>query len=92
MDQLLNRTGSDESHRPMPLLELITGQIETYEAEHHTLPDAPPAAMLAYLMKEQGLRQTDLAEELGGQSIAPALLKGKHEGNTRRVKAPAKRF
>lgn len=92
MDKLLDSIGSDESHRLMPLLDLITRQVEAYEAEHHALPDAPPAAVLAYLMQEQGLRQTDLAEELGGQSIASAILNGKRELNTRQVKALAKRF
>ena len=92
MDELLDRVGADESHRLMPLLDLITRQIEAYEAEHHALPDAPPAAVLAYLMQEHGLNQTGLAGELGGQSIVSAILNGKRELNTRQVKALAKRF
>ena len=92
MDELLDRIGADESHRLMPLLDLIARQIEAYEAEHHALPDAPPAAVLAYLMQERDLKQTDLAAELGGQSIVSAILNGKRELNTRQVKALAKRF
>ena len=92
MDALLDRIGTNESHRLMPLLDLITRQIEGYEADHHALPDAPAEAVLAYLMQEQGLRQTDLAGELGGQSIVSAILNGRRELNTRQVKALAKRF
>lgn len=62
------------------------------EAKNHTLPDATPAAVFAYLMEEQNLKQTDLVEELGGQSIVSAILNGKRELNTRQVKALATRF
>ena len=92
MDELLNRIGANESHRLMPLLDLVSQRIEIYEAEHQTLPEASPAAVLAYLMGEHNLRQTDLAEELGGQSIVSAILNGKRKLNTRQVKALAKRF
>jgi len=92
MDELLDRIGINESHRLMPLLDLVTREIETYEAKHHPLPEATPAAVLAYLMQEHNLKQTDLAEELGGQSIVSAILNGKRELNTRQVKALATRF
>ncbi len=92
MDELLDRIGANESHRLMPLLDLVTKEIESYEATNHDLPDASPAAVLAYLMAEHNLKQTDLAEELGGQSIVSAILNGKRELNTRQVKALATRF
>lgn len=92
MDELLDRIGADESYRLMPLLDLITRQIEAWDAQHHALPDTSPAAVLAYLMHEHALKQTDLAAELGGQSIVSAILSGKRELNTRQVKALAKRF
>ena len=92
MDELLERIGSDESHPLMPLLDLLAKQIEAHEAEHHNLPDATPAEVLQYLMEEHQLKQTDLAEELGGQSVVSAILNGKRELNTRQVKALAGRF
>ena len=92
MDELLERIGTDESHRLMPLLDLVTRRIEAYEAEHHAVPEASPAQVLAYLMDEHGLKQADLADEMGGQSIVSAILNGKRELNTRQVKALAKRF
>ena len=92
MDELLDRIGANESHRLMPLLDLVTQRVEAWEAQHHTLPEASPSAVLAYLMEEHNLKQTDLADELGGQSIVSAILNGKRELNTRQVKALAKRF
>jgi HTH-type transcriptional regulator/antitoxin HigA len=92
MDELLERIGSDESHPLMPLLDLLAKQIEAYEGEHHNLPDATPAEMLEYLREEHYLKQTDLAEELGGQSLVSAILSGKRKLNTRQVKALAARF
>jgi len=92
MEELLDRIGVNESHRLMPLLDLVTREVESYEAKHQTLPEASPAAVLAFLMAEHNLKQTDLAEELGGQSIVSAILNGKRELNTRQVKALATRF
>jgi len=92
MDELLDRIGANESHRLMPLLDLVTKEVEAYEAKHQVLPEAAPAQVLAYLMEEHGLKQTDLAEELGGQSIVSSILNGKRELNTRQVKALASRF
>ncbi|OGS90965.1 MAG: hypothetical protein A2Z95_06815 [Gallionellales bacterium GWA2_60_18] len=92
MDELLDRIGTNESHRLMPLLDLVTKEVETYEAKQQALPEATPAKVLAYLMEEHQLKQTDLAEELGGQSIVSAILNGKRELNTRQVKALAARF
>ena len=92
MDELLERIGAEESHPLMPLLDLLAKQIEAYEMEHHQLPEATPAEVLRYLMEEHHLKQTDLADELGGQSVASAILNGKRELNTRQVKALAARF
>ncbi|OGS96334.1 MAG: hypothetical protein A3K04_12590 [Gallionellales bacterium RBG_16_56_9] len=92
MDELLDRIGANESHRLMPLLDLVTKEVESYEATNHAMPDASPAAVLTYLMAEHNLKQTDLTEDLGGQSIVSAILNGKRELNIRQVKALATRF
>ena len=38
MDELLDRIGANESHRLMPLLDLVTREIETYEAKDEADP------------------------------------------------------
>jgi HTH-type transcriptional regulator/antitoxin HigA len=92
MDDLLGQIGADESHPLISLLDLVTRQIGTYEAEQHALPEATPAEVLRYLMEEHGLKQVDLADELGGQSIVSAVLRSRRELNVRQSKALAKRF
>jgi HTH-type transcriptional regulator / antitoxin HigA len=92
MDELLDRVGANESHPLVPLLDLVSKSIEAYEMQHHALPEASPEQVLSYLMAEHDLTQTDLAEELGGQSVVSAILNGKRELNARQVKALAKRF
>ena len=92
MDELLDRIGANESHRLMPLLDLVTKEVESYEATNHAMPDASPVAVLTYLMAEHNLKQTDLTGDLGGQSIVSAILNGKRELNIRQVKALATRF
>lgn len=92
MDELLDRIGANESHRLMPLLDLITKEVEAYETKQQTMPEATPAQALAFLMEEHNLKQADLAAALGGQSIVSAILNGKRELNMRQVKALATRF
>ncbi len=48
--------------------------------------------LIPHLMEEHNLKQSDLAEELGGQSIVSAILNGKRKLNTRQVKVLSKRF
>jgi len=48
--------------------------------------------MLEYLMELQGLKQEDLSDELGGQSIVSAVLSGKRELNKKQIQKLAKRF
>lgn len=61
MDELLDRIGANESHRLMPLLDLVTKEVDAYEAKQQTMPEATPAQVLAFLMEEHNLKQTDLA-------------------------------
>lgn len=43
-------------------------------------------------MKENGLRQVDLAEEIGSQGVVSEILNGKRAINARQAKALASRF
>lgn len=48
--------------------------------------------MLKYLMELQGLTQTDIQRELGGQPNVSAVLKGTRKLNARQIQALAKRL
>src|SRR6266581_4914420 len=68
LDTLLDAIGTNETHPLGDLLDLLATQIEAYERQQPTMPEATPLEVLRYLMEEHGLTQTDLAEDLGGQS------------------------
>ena len=66
--------------------------IEDYEPRHHAIPDAEPKEVLRFLMEQHGLKQADLADELGGQPVVSAILNGDRAINVRQAKELAKRF
>lgn len=75
-------------------LDLLADLIADYEKQTSEAlkTSITGAEMLAYLMEEHSLKQSDLKKELGAQSIASEILNGKRKLNLRQVKALAKRF
>ena len=92
MNQLLDVVGENERHPLAGLLDLVGDLVAGYEARAQSVPDAPPREVLQLLMRERGLTQTALRDELGGQSVVSDILKGKREINGRQAKALAARF
>jgi len=92
MNALIEDVGDNESHPNIDLLDLVSQLVADYEAEHVDIPDAPPAAVLRYLMTEGGLAQADLKAELGSQSVVSEILSGRRKINVRQAKALAERF
>ena len=91
VDAILDEIGEDEKHPMAELVDAISVFIEKYEAEHVSIPAAKPAAVLKFLMREHGLRQSDLPE-IGSQGVVSEVLAGKRELNARQIKRLAKRF
>ena len=74
------------------LASLLADRIRDYEARAHPWPDdSTPAAVLALLMAEHGLRQGDL-REVGSQGVVSEILADKRALNLRQIKALSKRF
>lgn len=73
-------------------LKTLTELVGDYERTQFKAPTTSGAEMLAYMMDLQGLNQTDLSKELGGQPVVSKILKGERELNLRQVRALAKRF
>lgn|ERR1035438_8621321 len=74
------------------LLLLLAERIREYEERAHPWPEtSTPASLLAFLMVQHGLRQSDLPE-FGSQSVVSAVLSDKRVLNLRQVKALAARF
>jgi HTH-type transcriptional regulator/antitoxin HigA len=89
---LLEAIGANEAHPLGDLLDLLATQIGAYEAQQPTMPEATPLEVLRSLMEEHVLTQTGIAEDVGGQSVVSAILRGKRELNARHIAALAARF
>ncbi len=92
VEQVFDQVAADPSHSLGGLVDLLADRIRAYEDRVHPWPESStPATVLASLMEEHGLNQSDLPE-VGAQSVVSAVLAGKRTLNLRQVKALAKRF
>ncbi len=92
VDQVFDEVARDPAHPLGGLVDLLADRIRSYEDRVHPWPDtSTQASVLAGLMEEHGLKQSDLPE-VGAQSVVSAVLAGKRQLNLRQVKALAKRF
>jgi HTH-type transcriptional regulator / antitoxin HigA len=86
---------TSESH-PTPAqteaIELLTLLIERYEDEHYALPQASPADVLRFLLSQHGLKQRDIAADLGGESVVSEVLSGKRRLSVSHIEQLSKRF
>jgi HTH-type transcriptional regulator/antitoxin HigA len=73
-------------------IELLTLLIERYEQEQFSLPKASPVQVLRFLLERHGLRQRDIAAELGSESVVSEVLSGKRKLNTAHIEQLSKRF
>jgi HTH-type transcriptional regulator/antitoxin HigA len=92
MNQLLDVVGDDEEHELADMLELLGQLVEDFENAHHSLPDAEPGQVLRFLMEQHDLKQADLTQEIGTQSVVSEILNGHRQINVRQAKALAQRF
>ena len=90
-DMLSDVVASSKKHALLDLFELVSELIRTYEYEHFRAPDAKPEALLAFLMEQHQLKQSDLPE-VGSQGVVSELLRGNRELNIRQIKALSDRF
>lgn len=92
VDKVFDDVANDPAHPLGGLVDLLADRLREYENRVHPWPDtSTPATVLASLMEEHGLKQTDLPE-VGAQSVVSAVLAGKRQLNLRQVKSLAQRF
>jgi HTH-type transcriptional regulator/antitoxin HigA len=72
--------------------KLLIFLIADYEAKHFTIEKASGVEALKELMDTNGLRQKDLAEDLGGESIVSLILKEKRLLNRQQMEKLSQRF
>lgn len=68
--------------------------VEAYERKHYetNLERITGAEILAFLMEQHSLKQSDLAKELGGQSTVSDILSGKRILNSQQITALSEHF
>lgn len=74
------------------LAELPTLLITDYEEKRYRLKPAKPAEVVEELMRANGLRQKDLLDVFGTESIVSEVLSGKRELNKDHIKRLSERF
>lgn len=74
------------------LAELLTLLISDYEDKNYQLPVAEPREVVRELMRANGLRQKDLVDVFGTESIASEVLNGKRNLNKEQIKRLSERF
>jgi HTH-type transcriptional regulator / antitoxin HigA len=72
--------------------KLLVVLIADYEARHVRLEEASGVDVLKELMEANGLRQKDLAEDLGGESIVSLILQEKRQLNRQQIERLSERF
>ena len=92
LNALLDAGAADETHPLADLAATLGELIGDYDDAHYPAKDVAPSEMLRFLMDQHGLKQTDLADELGSQGVVSELLNGKRDLNLRQMRALAGRF
>ena len=91
LDSLIDEIGDNDAHQLAPVMETVGKLIENYENQACIIEDASPVEVLKYLMREHGLKQSDL-KEIGSQGIVSEILAGKRTLNIEQIKKVSKRF
>ena len=91
LNELIDEVGTDEAHPLYSLLDTLSIVLQAYEDTHYPIPDCEGADVLAYLLEEHGLSESDLPE-IGPQHIVRDILDGQQELEIRQIRALANRF
>lgn len=92
--QTIEKMTSKEKRQILDYMDALGLLVEAYEkkAFANDLDDVSGAETLEFLMEEHSLRQSDLAKELGSQSVVSEILSGKRHLNSQQILALSKRF
>ena len=79
VEQLMDAEPETEA---FDLLEVWTTLIEDYEARHHAIDFPDPVEAIKFRMEQEGMKQKDLAEILGGSKSRVSELLNRKRGLT----------
>lgn len=92
--QLLERLTSKKkvSKAEAKLIELLILLVESYEDRNYSVPNAGPLDIIRHLMEAHALRQKDLVDVFGTESIVSDVLNGKRELTKEHIRRMSIRF
>ena len=90
-DQLVDQAGAKADHPLSDLLDVVLELMESWEDDNVSVQKQSPKDMLSYLIKDNGLKQTDLAN-IVSQGTLSNILRGKREISKQLAKKLAERF
>lgn len=91
LDVVVDEVRDAVGHPLEGAMHYLGSLIEEWEDEHVQIPESTPAELLAYLMEEHGLSQSDLAD-VAPQPHISAILHGKRTISKAIAKKLAERF
>lgn len=88
------KVGSKEKKQILIYMDALGLLVEEYEKKVFAvnLDDISGAETLEFLMEQHSLKQSDLANELGSQSVVSEILSGKRKLNSHQIIALSERF
>ena len=91
LNQLLDRGAAAQDHVLAPVAAVLGDLIAVWEDAHVAVPEGSPAEVLRFLMREHGLRQSDLPE-IGSQGVVSQILSGSRQLNVSHIVGLSARF
>jgi HTH-type transcriptional regulator/antitoxin HigA len=74
------------------LLEILVTLVEAYEQKHFNLAPPDPIEAIKFRMEQLGLKQSDIAEVIGGKNRASEILNRKRELTAKMMRDLHKKF
>jgi len=92
--EILERLTAQEtvSEAEKKLIALLTLLVEQFENKNYPVLDVGPLDIIRHLMEEHQLRQKDLTDVFGTESIVSDVLNGKRDLNKDHIKRLSERF
>ncbi|MGA7693432.1 MAG: hypothetical protein WCA76_00315 [Candidatus Sulfotelmatobacter sp.] len=93
IEQLEKLTGQAEvTPAEEKLIHLLTVLVEDYETRNFPVPEAGPVDIVRHLMDAHRLRQKDLVDVFGTESIVSDVLNGKRDLTKEHIRRLSRRF
>lgn len=74
------------------MLDVLVTLVEAYEQKHFAIGPPNPIEAIKFRMEQLGIKQSDLAEAMGGKSRVSEILSGKRELTVKMMRELHKKF